>query len=871
MIEVTKQSSSSRLLVTRPFSFDHETRRISFSHLMFMTPEQVRTSPELLRDAFSYFNEVYIEEALHSNYLKTGGDKLLPLRPIPNFVRERLVPKRIFFLASNDTHASTLTKLAEHIPNVEFLIPDREKKEEGAAAVISGKGFRFREIPYPPQKPTFNLSNSVVLAGADWTSEFKTVDLLRKKDISITTIVYQEGPHDWWCKISTNKGPLRLNQMRHASIALLQGQRTLSMIRPSVFSITGLPKTDTIGNYRAKESSDLRVFVNYNFTYIENKPDYESRGPDWLRLVEEALASEKLDFIVSVHPRSKPPNSVGTLVYSSSETLGEHLQECEIVISRFSSVLIEALARGKEVVYFNPFHEPMATFQRGGLKSIRLAKTKDELRTILLSLKTGRRSAAEDKSADLNSLSLQTSSGSAFLLSELVSGIAGNEPESRMPKPAGKPETHELAVAAKKGLVVVVCPMPRMGYSGGRYHVVLLCTALAAAGFQVTLLTNNFPVFLDDFLSCAGHLDVEIILTPDFVQNVPVFGRVDTVVCVPGMKDPINHYEASVHLSATTGAKLVLLNFETPNWFNETAFKKRAPALWANWNWVSRRSDVVLSSTHIGSIYAQEFFKRAAEAGTKFDTLSPGINSVVADSVAPSTKRDRVLMISRFGQNSIHKGANMLQNLIDRNWAGFTVTIISDGLDSESILSLESTVSRNGAKLEVLRSVSDHEKFLILSQSAVCIIPSSFEGFGLPLIEAAYLGVPCVAFNLPVYEETLGESLTTVPLGDWKVMRTEVSGILSRGQSAAITEELRRRAHQIGSYESFVKRACSVFLGIQNGSTPNGIQIARLSEGQRSYRFRFQSAAHYVVRRFKSLASRASSKAKQITSRRGFR
>ncbi|EPX82339.1 Glycosyl transferase, group 1 [Salipiger mucosus DSM 16094] len=52
---------------------------------------------------------------------------------------------------------------------------------------------------------------------------------------------------------------------------------------------------------------------------------------------------------------------------------------------------------------------------------------------------------------------------------------------------------------------------------------------------------------------------------------------------------------------------------------------------------------------------------------------------------------------------------------------------------------------------------SDAEVFALLADSAGLLFPSHAEGYGLPPLEAAALGVPVVASDLPVVHETLGD------------------------------------------------------------------------------------------------------------------
>ena len=80
---------------------------------------------------------------------------------------------------------------------------------------------------------------------------------------------------------------------------------------------------------------------------------------------------------------------------------------------------------------------------------------------------------------------------------------------------------------------------------------------------------------------------------------------------------------------------------------------------------------------------------------------------------------------------------------------------------------LAKALSDDGATL--LRSVGSLEDSVldaVLRNATALVQPSSYEGFGLPIIEAQERGVPVIASDIPVFREVAGEGCVLVPLDD---------------------------------------------------------------------------------------------------------
>jgi glycosyltransferase involved in cell wall biosynthesis len=325
-------------------------------------------------------------------------------------------------------------------------------------------------------------------------------------------------------------------------------------------------------------------------------------------------------------------------------------------------------------------------------------------------------------------------------------------------------------------------------YSGGRYYSWMMAEALASQGHQVAYITNNRPVFLDDFNAFPAHRQVRVILTADFLRNIPS-QPFDLLLLIPHVADNNAFFMKAELLARKCGARIALLNFETPDWFNALSPVPRDPALWEGWKFTARRASIVLSLSHEGNRHARAFYD-GCPPETLFEACHCGINSPVADSVPEMPREKRILMMTRFA-HAEHKGISEIEEVLCEAMRGYTLTLmVGQGAPSRRrMAALEKMAARYGITIETLFQLSDAEKYHELKRAALLLFPSFFEGFGLPPVEALYCGAPCAAFDLPVLHEVCGDALFYAPPGDWSAFREKIAEALA-------TPPDRRRLHE---------------------------------------------------------------------------
>lgn len=120
-----------------------------------------------------------------------------------------------------------------------------------------------------------------------------------------------------------------------------------------------------------------------------------------------------------------------------------------------------------------------------------------------------------------------------------------------------------------------------------------------------------------------------------------------------------------------------------------------------------------------------------------------------------------------------------------------------------------------GEKVKWIGTPSDEKLAAIYRGSSLFILPSFYEGFGLPALEAMATGVPIVVSDIPALREITGGKAQYFPQGDWLYLAKTIVRVLS-------SKELREKMRDEGirysfnySWEYAAREIYKVFLDIK--------------------------------------------------------
>ncbi len=367
--------------------------------------------------------------------------------------------------------------------------------------------------------------------------------------------------------------------------------------------------------------------------------------------------------------------------------------------------------------------------------------------------------------------------------------------------------------------IAIFCTIPRDTYSGGRYHAFMIAEALALCGHEVHFVTNCEPIFFHDFASFPNHSDIRMCIAKTFGSGIPS-GDFDVVLLVPGAHDP-RFYLWTRYFAWQRGAQLILLNFESGNWFNSLSPVKADLSRWTHWRRAAKHASLILSLTAEGNRYAREFY-RAVYPWARFSFCYPAINIEAANRAPECAREKRLIIFGRY-EGDEHKGILGIESLIGPALSEYTlVVILGRGKIPDSIHdSLAGACEAHGVTLEVKPLLSDHDKFVELKRASLMLFPSYFEGYGYPPIEAQYCGLPCVAFDLPVLRETCGDRLIYAKHGDWADFKLKMAEALSR--PVETTDEVEEQIESMASLEASGNTLSRLFSELDARHSPTSI------------------------------------------------
>jgi hypothetical protein len=170
----------------------------------------------------------------------------------------------------------------------------------------------------------------------------------------------------------------------------------------------------------------------------------------------------------------------------------------------------------------------------------------------------------------------------------------------------------------------------------------------------------------------------------------------------------------------------------------------------------------------------KEWFKDDKFCG-KFYEFSPPINTYMADKVVASEENEIVFV----GRHLDFKCPDDVIKAVSRVDKNIRPKINFIGSHNDAVRQrMELCAEEYEVKIEFFAGINDAEKFKLIKQAKLMVIPSRFEGFGMPPAEAIYCGKPVIAYDLEITKWIYGDAIEFVEPGNLKALGKMISKYL---------------------------------------------------------------------------------------------
>ncbi len=261
----------------------------------------------------------------------------------------------ICFAPHNDYHAVTAFPIAERLRRdglkVALLHFSSIGRNEGAKERLArlGETHCYDLVDFLCTGHSFDM----LVVFNDWDPHATRPLVRDAREAGIATVGIVEGINDFR-DVDTG---LRRDAYRTVEWVLGAGEddRRYFGDMGSKFQVVGFPRIAESLRQPFRPSERRRAVINVNFSYGVLEDERER----WLASAIEGCRRAGLDYTLSQHPQDGADLSNHPV---SSRGFADSMRENAILVSRFSSCIIEALAMGRPVVYHNPAVEKVEKF-----------------------------------------------------------------------------------------------------------------------------------------------------------------------------------------------------------------------------------------------------------------------------------------------------------------------------------------------------------------------------------------------------------------------------------------------------------------------------------------------------------------------------
>jgi hypothetical protein len=173
----------------------------------------------------------------------------------------------------------------------------------------------------------------------------------RCRELGIPTLGKVEGAQDFW----DSDTPEARRPYRNLDLVLCQGTFDQDALSDRKTAIVGSTRLERLWWAPPAAPSQPFAVINLNFVYGVRTADRKL----WLETAIQGCDTAGVPYVISLHPAERARIDSNRVTSISASRL---LPRASVLISRFSTMPLEAMARGVPFIYHNPHGETVKTF-----------------------------------------------------------------------------------------------------------------------------------------------------------------------------------------------------------------------------------------------------------------------------------------------------------------------------------------------------------------------------------------------------------------------------------------------------------------------------------------------------------------------------
>jgi len=215
--------------------------------------------------------------------------------------------------------------------------------------------------------------------------------------------------------------------------------------------------------------------------------------------------------------------------------------------------------------------------------------------------------------------------------------------------------------------------------------------------------------------------------------------------------------------------------FETPDWMasrlNDRWFRDyhgRFKKSWIKTKKALEKVNIIIPNSKLTGIQNEKWLNRKIES-----PVYPGLDTKIPDSLPEFKKENQIIYLGRL---NAYKNIDILIKSLSEIKNAPKLVLCGDGEEKNNLIELANSLKIN---CEFKGTIGDNEKWMEIKKSLFMVFPSSFEGFGMPPMEALYCEIPCICSDIPIFHEVYKDRVEYFQEGNIKELAEKIKYLLN--------------------------------------------------------------------------------------------